>query len=178
MTVVTLEMTDEDFERLTVSAMAWGASWREQVEDGRFEHSQKPGDAQPQLHWAMAYWVGDNWLTVMMIRAYLDAIDQGYEVVWDQADEPEYVILTDFKTERTRATDRRFREAEEFTGLRPGTLVAVEGHEGAAEVFSLAYDRHEDADNYAAWKVRVRLPGALQPESFTQDQVTKLETGR
>lgn len=116
-----VEMTGEDFERLTNNSTAWSnswtnpgkradgrdVSWRHQVEEGRFEHAQKPYDTEPKDDWHVIYWVGSSWSDVMLCRSFLAAEGYEYEILLDLATMvegtpekpgqlPEYVILTDY----------------------------------------------------------------------------------
>lgn len=124
---ITIDMSDEDFERLTSNSTSWAdswnnpgrradgidVSWRRHVEDGRFEHSQKHFETEPASHWLTAYWVGPEWLNVMMCRSFLEQqgfefeilLDLGTAVAYEPATEdkpekqgrmPDYVILTDY----------------------------------------------------------------------------------
>lgn len=111
---ITIDMTDEDFERLTTTSTSWAdswdrkgtrtdgrdVSWRRQVADGRFEHSQKDFETEPESHWLVAYWVGPEWINVLMCRSFLDGLGYEYEILLDLAHEegqmPEYLILTDY----------------------------------------------------------------------------------
>lgn len=99
---ISIEMTEDDFERLTKTSMKWqGLPWAAQ--DGRFENcsSGATTDAAPDYKWRMAYWVGDSWLNVILARSYLRAAGEDCEVLWDMVENPEcsYVILTNYVTE-------------------------------------------------------------------------------
>lgn len=94
---ITITMDANDFNRLVDVSMLWhgGHGWRDQP--GRFE----PVDGEPPVNttWARAYWVGDHWLSVMVIRSYLASLGEPCEVLWDMAeDAAEYVVLTNYQT--------------------------------------------------------------------------------
>jgi hypothetical protein len=98
---INVDMEEEDFERLSHSAMRWsGLGWEQQ--DGRFENCTpgKTPNAAPNYRFAMAYWVGDEWINVMFATAYLKAQGEPYELLWDLAGTPDssYVIVTNYTT--------------------------------------------------------------------------------
>ncbi|MFJ1700468.1 hypothetical protein ACIOHC_36355 [Streptomyces sp. NPDC088252] len=99
MPLISIEMDEHDFQRLTRTSMRWGRSWA--VQAGRFEHTTKSFDTAPSWDWKMAYWVGEDWANVMLVRSFLKAMGADFEVVWDMAENPDmsYLILTDFETE-------------------------------------------------------------------------------
>ncbi len=97
--VVILNMDETDFEQLSIVSMQWcypggRNDWTSQP--GRFE--TRAGDTTINWEFRYAYWVGEEWATVLFARAYLDAIGQPYQVLWDIAENPDssWVIITDY----------------------------------------------------------------------------------
>ena len=92
-------VTAYDFDLLTNTSMEW-SPFVDQV--ARFEKiwpADGPGvDPWWRLDWARAYWVGDQWATVLFARSFLDSIGEPCEVVWDLAENPDcqFVILTNY----------------------------------------------------------------------------------
>jgi hypothetical protein len=118
---INIEMDGKDFERLTSNSTSWSnswsdpgkradgvdVSWRTQVDEGRFEHTEGAYDDEPKDDWHVAYWVSSNWSDVMLCRAFLKANGYEYEILIDLATAvegtpdkpgrlPDYVILTDY----------------------------------------------------------------------------------
>jgi hypothetical protein len=81
-----MKMTHSDFEHLCETHTKWhGQNW--EIQDGRFEVSSGNYDDPINFEFAHAYWVGDNYLNVILAREYLTA--RGYadhQVLWDMAD--------------------------------------------------------------------------------------------
>lgn len=98
---ISMYMNDADMDALCSSSMMWDDTWSGQVTDGRFEHATARYDQAPSYKWARAYWVGESWANVMLIRAYLGHMGHTYEVLWDQATS-EYVMLTNYTTASMR----------------------------------------------------------------------------
>ena len=95
---IVLDLSEADFERMTLTSMEWaGHSWESQAD--RFETASQGANA-PLWDWDVAYWVGDQWVNVIMCRAFLDAQGHSYEVVWDMVENPDpsFVILTSYRT--------------------------------------------------------------------------------
>ena len=97
---VVIQVSATDFERLCENSGQW-AGWTPPA--GRFESIDTAGNPFPSARqWQCAYWVGDNWTTVIFARAFLAARGFDYEVVYDTAEHPNgrlygYVILTDYE---------------------------------------------------------------------------------
>ena len=91
MSEIKLHMIEEDFENLVHTSMPWGGHWREQI--NRFE-------PQPMLDWRYAYWV-DNFMAVLLCRAYLTTQNCETQTVWDRAFNC-YLILTNYETRTWR----------------------------------------------------------------------------
>ncbi len=89
---IKLHMIEEDFENLVHTSMPWGGHWIEQI--NRFEPA-------PMLQWRYAYWV-DNFMAVLLCRAYLTTQNCETQTVWDRAFNC-YLILTDYETRTWRA---------------------------------------------------------------------------
>ena len=85
-------MIEEDFEQLIHTSMPWGGQWSEQI--NRF-------DPVPMLHWKYAYWV-DNYMGVLLSRAFLTTQHQETQTVWDRAFDC-HLILTNYETQTWRA---------------------------------------------------------------------------
>lgn len=104
-------MNEQDFERLCTVSMRWaGQQWEAQA--GRFEHPTERGEPQANWDWPgwqlrMAYWAGDSWVNVILMRSYLAVMGHGCEILWDLATDDaigEYIILTDYETMSCRKT--------------------------------------------------------------------------
>lgn len=92
---IQLEMGSDDFDHLCNKSTHWaGTEFHDHPE--RFEHATKPYTTPPQWNWKMAYWVGDSWAHVILARAFLKSVGEDCEVVWDQAGQPEFVVLTNY----------------------------------------------------------------------------------
>lgn len=90
MALIRIDMSDRDFDLLRRNAMEWcGQGW-DALPD-RFEYS-----TEPNWEYAYAYWVGDSWANVMLARSFLEFHGHAHEVIWDTAENPSYVILTDY----------------------------------------------------------------------------------
>jgi|688.fasta_scaffold1056031_2 hypothetical protein len=96
MSAITIQMTSEDAERLTVTSMAWGNDWASQ--DGRFESVKIQGDA-PSYRLGHAYWMESCATAYILFTSYLSAHGFGFEVLWDLAENGGYVVLTDWVNE-------------------------------------------------------------------------------
>lgn len=105
---VAITMDADDFDRLCTTSMQWaGHKWESY--GNRFENTTAGGEPQTSQDWSgwqlkMAYWVGDSWISVMLVRAYLSGLGSscGMEILWDPGsdDTPgEFVVLTDYETE-------------------------------------------------------------------------------
>ena len=96
---IEIHMNDGDFEQLAVTSMGWaGHDWSAQSH--RFEN-WTPGKAfteEPRWDWRMAYWLGENYTTLILAKSYLAAIGEPFEVLWDLAENPDmsYVLVTNF----------------------------------------------------------------------------------
>lgn len=104
-----ITMNEDDFERLSTTSMQWaGQQWEAHAAAGWFEHATAEGEPQSNRDWPgwqykMAYWTGDSWVTVMLMRSYLAGIGQDCEILWDPATDDavgEYIILTNYETKR------------------------------------------------------------------------------
>jgi len=95
-----IHMNEAMFEALTETSMAWGEGWREKLD--RFECFGN--DAQyPSLDWSMAYWVGDNPASLVLVLSWLIEEGHDFEIVWDMAEHPNgallgYAFLTNYRT--------------------------------------------------------------------------------
>lgn len=162
MAEIKIEMTEKDFERLTTNSTFWAdywdQTWQEQVvTDGRFENSDGPYDKLPDSAWKMAYWAGEDWAHVMMIRSFLAANGYRCEVLWDQEDDdPQYVVLTNYVGKTWRDFEKREREAEKATGLLRKQLVSSDKFGGLGEVLGFNFAEPE-------MRVSVRVPNSTPP---------------
>lgn len=103
---VAMTISGDDFQRLVVNSSPWAEYWDDTVADGWLEWLESTtGTPEEPVggHWRFAYRMGDQWSTVMLVRAYLDAIGQRYQILWDaepdENDEPGgYLVLTDYAT--------------------------------------------------------------------------------
>lgn len=129
---IMIEMTEDDFDRLTTTSMKWagegvpgwdGPDWREQAEDGRFEPLEGNPLALPGMGWRWAFWM-ERWADVMFARAFLDAQGHACEVLWDQVDDGQYVVLSDYTTPGwQRAQDAR----ADYVAMEAKTVADVTG---------------------------------------------------
>jgi hypothetical protein len=89
--IVTLD--EKDFEQLCRTHMKWcGGNW---IEDRkRFEVVRSPL-ALISFDWEHVYWIGDSWVSVVLVRSYLNTKRADYQIVWDTSIR-EYAILTDY----------------------------------------------------------------------------------
>lgn len=96
---VRIKITAEDFNRLWNTHTTWGYGFSDQLAKGRFETV----NGEMSTRWQQAYWMGDNYTTVILARSWLSP--ENYAVVWDTAC-AEYVILTQYNWEVRAAHDR------------------------------------------------------------------------
>lgn len=126
---VSLVMGETDFERLTTTSTWWAASYDNSF--GRylenFENTSGGPDKAPSPDWKMAYWVGPEYVNVLLAGAFLRGQHCAYEVLYDLTENPtsQYVILTDFMTASWKQADelRKIRAAakeESFRALQEG----------------------------------------------------------
>lgn len=95
---VQISMDEADFGSLTQNSMRWadGAEgWTERIRDGHFEVHGTPG-TPPSMDWAMTYWLGNEYTSVILARAFLAARGFACQVIIDLATGPEWMILTDY----------------------------------------------------------------------------------
>ena len=161
---VKIEMTDDDFDRLTTNsthwASAWAQSWEDQVlDDERFEFVTVTPTGVSISHWAMAYWAGDNWLSVVLMRSYLTAAGHNCEVLFDLGEPSEYVILTDYVTRSWRDIEEAMREAEGRAGVSRGDLVKGDDFSGLGKVISVVLKGAQP-------EVAVKIPNGAPPVQF------------
>lgn len=117
---IELEMTDNDFNRLTETSAAWrsyydhaGDGWAIQLASGRFENMEKTDDppftATAGSHWEYVYWLSDRWSDVILARSFLKANGEESELLWDMRDAPAccYLLLTNYKSESWRRVEAR-----------------------------------------------------------------------
>lgn len=99
MQTIEIHMDDSDFEHLTQVSMEWAThNWSTQSD--RFENCT-PGEAfteEPRWDWRMAYWLGEDYTTLLLAKSYLAAIGEPFEVLWDLDENPDmsYVLVTNF----------------------------------------------------------------------------------
>jgi hypothetical protein len=93
---VTIEMTAQDAEQLTTTSMAWGNDWAEQ--DGRFENVKTDG-ATPSYAWAKVFWLEQGAASMILFTSFLKSQGEGFEVLWDLAQDGAYVVLTNWTNE-------------------------------------------------------------------------------
>ena len=93
MTHITLEITADDFERLTTNSMQGGSHWLKQQDRfeliGPSEFGIVPIATSKFVHWC------ENYTSVMLCRAYLDYNKFDCFIAWDIA-AMEYVICTNY----------------------------------------------------------------------------------
>jgi hypothetical protein len=89
--VVSITLTEFDFERLHSSSMKWGKEWLKQK--GRFSDA-------PLFTWKMAYWC-DRYLDALFCQRYLSSAGCESQTVWDHATS-QWVILTNYISEDWR----------------------------------------------------------------------------
>ena len=87
---ITLELTQNDFEHLTTTSMAWGKDWMSKI--ARFEPILP--ESQISFAWGFAHWV-DNYSDYILASAFLKSIAEAHEAAFDIGT-GEIVILTDY----------------------------------------------------------------------------------
>jgi hypothetical protein len=97
--VITIELSEHDFERLSDGAYPWAeGSWAAQPDlfENYTDRWAETENRPPRWDWAWAYDVGREWTAVIMARAYLQSIGEEFEIVWCMWDNPEptYFILS------------------------------------------------------------------------------------
>lgn len=121
-TAVTVRMDEHDFEQLFTNSMQWaGTDW--EAHEHRFV-PLNPEAEGPSYTWAFAYWF-DSWPSTLMARAFLEGIEQPYQLLSDESD-GDYTILTDFKSpcwqiETVQAAMEAREELGDVPVGRPGT---------------------------------------------------------
>lgn len=102
MTQITIDMNEEDFARLAYTSMQWvnpdGTNdWIEQ--EARFEVVDPRGS---EIDWSLGYvfWVGMEYSSVILARAFLESQGARCQVLWDQVENPDpsYMVVTDHVT--------------------------------------------------------------------------------
>lgn len=108
---ISVQMIPEDAERLWEMALGWSDMTRpRQLEVAEYFEALAPlaADADPRATWRRAYWVGESYSELLLLRSYISALGHDYEVFWDPtpcSDMGErgtfrgYVILTDWVNE-------------------------------------------------------------------------------
>lgn len=101
MPAITVNMDEDDFQHLAITSMRWcypggRNDWIEQ--EGRFELHRD--DTEINWQYGYAFWLGTEWTTVLLARAYLDTLGHPYQILWDLAENPDmsWVLLTDYET--------------------------------------------------------------------------------
>ena len=89
-----MNITEQDFDHLTVNSMQWGPYWKKQ--EGRFEGIApfKKLSFSPEI---MGYWT-QNYSDAMLCREFLASKKMDCSLHWDTATE-DYLILTPYKTQ-------------------------------------------------------------------------------
>ena len=99
---ITMTITEQDFQFLVTTSMEWEKyDFGSQVEDGRFEHYVGDTHRAPIRHdWKVAYWLGEDYTTVLFAKAFLDDLGEPYELLWDLVENPEcsWVLVTNYLT--------------------------------------------------------------------------------
>ena len=87
-------MDDEDFNWLCNDKMPWAGEkgWQQESREGRFSAS---GAGPPAFHWKIGYWVGPDYVAVILAKSFLAAKGFPCEVIFDNT-RGEWVILTDY----------------------------------------------------------------------------------
>ncbi len=89
---ITLDITATDFDHLTTMQMRWaGTDWKEKGD--RFE----PVIPQTEVNygWLFAYWC-DTYADYLLAGAYLTAIGEPHQGLFDNAIAGDITILTDY----------------------------------------------------------------------------------
>jgi hypothetical protein len=92
-----MKITHTDFEQLTINSTNWKAyarDWKEQehrFEDVAFTY---PNNQPIDYNFERAYWV-ESYPAVMLVKAFLEALDFDYRVYYDVADDT-YMITTNY----------------------------------------------------------------------------------
>jgi hypothetical protein len=94
---IQIAMDDADFGYLTENGAEWaaiGSEWAPQIAGGRF--MTVPAGGIPFTTWKRAYWLGEDYVHVMLARAFLAAWGHDFQVLSDETDGGGWVILTDY----------------------------------------------------------------------------------
>jgi hypothetical protein len=81
-----MKLTEQDFQNLWDTSMAWGSEWRAQ--DGRF-------DPPVSYEWRQAYWFELSYANLVMARTFLESKGEDYEVSSDEAGG--WILLTNYE---------------------------------------------------------------------------------
>lgn len=87
-TTVTIEISAEDFEMMSNCRMAWGKTWKDQINAGRF------GQGNVTYDFSTIYWF-ENRLSLIMAEAFLRSIGSEFLRAYDTYTEQE-ILLTDY----------------------------------------------------------------------------------
>lgn len=93
------ELTDQDLRMLTLWSGDWGPDVHAVTDEARlWENVSDAGQPIP-THFPRAYWVGDRWEVVCLLRSYFRFKGCSSTTLWDNGDEPApgYVILTAYR---------------------------------------------------------------------------------
>ncbi|MFD8497727.1 hypothetical protein [Amycolatopsis sp. NPDC059657] len=95
MSAIVIKMDAYDFVQLTEQRRTW-VTWAGASEPDRYEPI-RDGDPAPSMHWKYAYWIGLDWASVLLCRAYLESERQPYQIIVDNSLPPGgYVVLTNW----------------------------------------------------------------------------------
>lgn len=93
-----LLFTDHDFARLINSSTRWKDGVSEFA--GQFENYTNAGmpyNAPISTDWLYAYWLGEEYVSVVFAKSFLTSIGEGYEALWDTSTEFHgWVIVTNY----------------------------------------------------------------------------------
>lgn len=94
-----------DIDELDFQQLCESTGWMKDIDpDKAVQRFYRVGRGlkPPRLHWTVVYWLGHSWANVVLARSFLQGIDQDFEIVNDEAMEPNgqsvgLAILTDYK---------------------------------------------------------------------------------
>ena len=90
--------TEHDFDRMISSSFKWKDGVNEFA--GQFENytnQGQPYNAPISTNWLYAYYIGEEYVSVVLAKSVLSSLNEGYEVLWDTSDEFRgWVIVTNY----------------------------------------------------------------------------------
>jgi hypothetical protein len=108
--LIELTLDDVDFDQLCAASTRFGNMWHDQF--GRFENHYERSATPPRKEWTYGYWVDGGFFVVLILRAYLQHLNEEFEIFYDTCyptDAGGWLILTDY------ASDAQERHKDAYT---------------------------------------------------------------